>query len=237
MAKKPQKKKFWEVEIPLIDEKYEVSAYALEDLDGKSIKMDLTRRLRGKGTDVMFKIKVSNDKAVAEPKKLVLQSFFIRHMLRKSISYVEDSFSAESQNSKIIIKPFLITRKKVSRAVRKTLRNSAKNWLVDYAKEKSDSQLFEEIMRGELQKPLSLKLKKIYPLALCEIRILEIQQPLKKDKKVEKEKEEEKPVEAEKKEEAPEKKKTAKKVTKETTKKTTTKKTTTKKEVEEKEEK
>jgi ribosomal protein S3AE len=192
MAKKPIKKKYFEVDIPLINEKVDVLAYTIEELEGKSVKMDMTRKLRGKSVDLVFRIKVDKDaskdvpskegKATASPKKLTLLPFFIRHMLRKSISYVEDSIKAETKESHIIIKPFLITRKKVSRAVCKTLRNSANNWLVDYAKTKNDDELFEEILSGKLQKPLSLKLKKIYPLSLCEIRILEVKNPLEETK-------------------------------------------------------
>ena len=178
MAKKPIKKKFWNINIPLTGEDYEAHSYTLDELQGKSIKLDMSRRLKGKGVDLILTIKVSDGKAFAIPKKMTLQSFFIRHMLRKSISYVEDSFAAESKESKIIIKPYLLTRKKVSRAVRRTLRNSARNWIEDYTKTKTNEELFAEIMDGQMQRPLSLKLKKIYPLALCEIRDLEIKSPL-----------------------------------------------------------
>lgn len=181
MAKKPQKKKFFDVELPIIKESYEAHTYTLEDLDGKTIKIDMTRKLRGKSIDLIFKIKVDKDKAVAYPKKLKLLPFFIKHMLRKNISYVEDSFKSQTKESNIIIKPFIITRKQVSRAVRKTLRNSSRNWILDYTKTKKDDELFEEILSNKLQKELSTKLKKIYPLSLCEIRVLEIKTPLKED--------------------------------------------------------
>ena len=52
-------------------------------------------------------------------------------------------------------------------------------WLSDsriaYVKDKKCEEVFDEIIKNQLQKPLSLKLKKIYPLSLCEIRILEIE--------------------------------------------------------------
>jgi len=183
MAKKPQKKKFFNINIPLLKEDHEAYAYTLEELDGKSLKIDMTRKLRGKSLDMVFKIKVEGDKAVAYPKKLKLLPFFIKHMLRKSISYVEDSFHTQTKESDIIIKPFLITRKTVSRTIRKTLRNSARNWIMDYTKTKNDDELFEDILNGKMQKDLSIKLKKIYPLALCEIRILEIKNILNKPEK------------------------------------------------------
>jgi len=193
--KKPQRKKYFEINLPLINEKYEGYVYTIDSLKNKTIKVDMTRKLKGKSINLTFNVEVENEKATGHPKKLVLLPFFIKHMLRKNISYVEDSIKTESKQSNIIIKPFLVTRKTVSRAVRRTIRNSARNWIIDYCKTKKDDELFDEILSGKLQKPLSLKLKKIYPLALCEIRVLEIKKPLEKAKasKSEKVEEEEKP--------------------------------------------
>lgn len=170
-----KKKKFFEVEIPLIRSKQELLAYSIGDLNDKTIKLDLTRELRGKSIEIVFKIKLEKDKLIASPIKLTLLPFFIRRMLRKNISYVEDSFSTKCEDAQIRVKPFLITRKKVSRAVRKALRNEAKNWLQDYLKNKSNEAIFSEAISNRLQKSLSLHLKKIYPLALCEIRVLNIE--------------------------------------------------------------
>lgn len=171
----PEKKKFFEVEIPLTNSSVELLTYSIDSLNKRTIKLDLTRQLRGKSIEVIFQIKVENKKAIATPIKLTLLPFFIRRMLRKNISYVEDSFSAECKNASVIIKPFLVTRKRVSRAVRKALRDEAKNWLLDYTKNKSYEDIFSDIISNRLQKSLSSKLKKIYPLSLCEIRILKIE--------------------------------------------------------------
>ena len=95
-------------------------------------------------------------------------------MIRKRISYVEDSFTIPSQENMILVKPFLITRKRVSRAIRRTLRNKAKNWLTDYIGERKNNEIFNDILSNRLQKPLSLYLKKTYPLSLCEIKIIEV---------------------------------------------------------------
>ena len=177
---KPQRKKFFEVSMPLVNESYEAIAYSIDELKGKAVKMDMTRKLKGKGMDLHFVIKIIDGKAVAVPKRLELLPFFIRYAMRGGISYVEDSFKTEAKDALVIIKPFLITRKKVSRAVQRTLRNSSKNWLVDYAKTKTSDELFEDILSGRLQKPLSQKLKKIYPLILCEIRVFQVKKSLEK---------------------------------------------------------
>lgn len=169
------KKKFFEVEIPLTNSSVELLAYNIQELNNRTIKLDLTRQLRGKSIEVVFQIKTENNKAFAEPIRLTLLPFFIRRMLRNNISYVEDSFSVECKDALLRVKPFLITRKRVSRKVRKALREEAKNWLNDYIKDKTYNSVFSDIVGNRLQKSLSLKLKKIYPLALCEIRVLKIE--------------------------------------------------------------
>ncbi|VVB82602.1 Ribosomal S3Ae family protein [uncultured archaeon] len=173
MAQAKRKKKFFDVEIPIIGKQTQLQAYELPEIDGRYIKYDLTRMLKGKSIMLTLKVKVQDNEAIATPKKIILMPYFLRRMLRKGTNYVEDSFSAEGKDATLIIKPFLITRRKVSRAVRKALRNKAKEELINYVKEKKAEQLFDEVLNTQMQKNLSFKLKKIYPLALCEIRVLE----------------------------------------------------------------
>ncbi len=174
-----KRKKFQEVDVPIINSKLEVIGNNFEEVIGKTIKLDLTRQLKGKGTELTVKLGIEDNKLVANPIKIKLMSYFIRRMIRKRISYVEDSFFAKSQESLLRIKPFLITRNRVSRSVRKTLRNKTRNWLEDYLSQKNNSEIFSEIISNKLQKTLSLILKKTYPLSLCEIRILEVDRALK----------------------------------------------------------
>lgn len=169
------KKKFFAIELPLIKQKAELLATSQEELIGRTVKIDLTRKLRGKSLDIIFKIKSEKEKLKAQPFRLQLLQYFIRRMMRKSINYVEDSFSAETKDVTLRIKPFLITRKKVSRKVRKALREKAKEEITKEAKSKSYEEIFSDILSNKFQKSLSLKLKKIYPLALCEIRDIYIE--------------------------------------------------------------
>ena len=175
-----RRKKFQEVDVPLIKSKIELIGDSISDIEGKTIKLDLTRQLKGKSTEVVVKVMIEKDKAIAHPVKMKLMSYFIRRMIRKKISYVEESLQMPSQESMLVVKPFLITRNRVSRAVRKALRNRTKNWLEDYISQMTDKEVFDEVLSNRLQKPLSLVLKKTYPLSLCEIRVLEIKRPLEK---------------------------------------------------------
>jgi len=163
----------------LINKETQLQAYEIKELDKRFISYDLTRLLKGKSTLLQLKVKVTGENATATPLQIKLLPYFLRRMVRKGTDYVEDSFSAKCEDAQIRIKPFLITRRKVSRAVRKSLRNKAKEELINYTKDKTIDAIFKDILRGQLQKLLSLNLKKIYPLSLCEIRILKIEKELK----------------------------------------------------------
>ena len=175
MAQAKRKQKFFDVSIPIIKRETQLYGYDLKELNGRTIAYDLTRLLKGKGVILKLKVNVEGDKAVAEPRELRVMPYFIRRMMRKGVNYVEDSISAKCKDAVLRIKPFLITRKKVSKAVRKTLREKTKEELIDYIKTKSIKTLFDEIMKNKIQRFLSLKLKKIYPLSLCEIRFFAIE--------------------------------------------------------------
>ncbi|MBU2562799.1 MAG: hypothetical protein KKF68_04015 [Nanoarchaeota archaeon] len=192
MAIAKKKKKFFDVEMPVINKQTQLQAFEIKELNGKRISYDLTRTLRGKSVLLQLKVEIKEEKAIATPVGIKILPSFLRRMIRKGTNYVEDSFSTNCENAQIRIKPFLITRRKVSRAVRKALRNKAKEELINYVKDKNSTFLFEEILKNKIQKSLSLKLKKIYPLSLCEIRILKIEKEFeikkkeKEDKKISK---------------------------------------------------
>jgi len=192
MAIAKRKKRFYDVEIPLIEKETTLIGFDIEDIDKKFLKYDMTRLLRGKNVLMQFLVEVKDKKATARPYSLKILNTFLRRMMRKGTDYVEDSFSCECNDAQIRIKPFLITRKKVSRAVRKALRNKCNEELLKYVEDTTIEEIFDSIVKNSLQKELSLKLKKIYPLSLCEIRVLKIEKELepKTKKKVSKKEEE-----------------------------------------------
>lgn len=176
MAKsnKIQKKSFFEVSSGATGAKISLYAASAQELDGKIVRLDLTRSLRGKSLELKLKVKAEGDKLTGEPVSLELAGSYIRRMMRKGADYVEDSFIAECKDAKAVVKPFMIARHKVSRNVRKALRNAAKEYLLSHLKNRTTKEISTEITTNKLQKELSLRLKKIYPLALCEIRVFEI---------------------------------------------------------------
>ena len=180
MAIAKKRKKFFDVEIPLINRETQLQAFSIEELKDRYIKYDLTRIIRGKSIILSAKVIIEDGKAIAIARQIKLMPYYLKRIVRKGTNYVEDSFSTESKDAQIRIKPFLVTRRKVSRAVRKALREKIKEELMEYAKKTNTQDIFNDILRNTLQKTLSLKLKKIYPLSTCEIKSLKIEKELEK---------------------------------------------------------
>ena len=175
-----ERKKYIDAEIPILDSKMRILG-TLEELNNKTIKIDLTRKFRGKGLVITFKIFNKEDKLIGIPNKIELVSSYIQQTMRKRSDYVEDSFKAQCADIRVIVKPFLITRKRVSRAVRKNLRNTAREFLLGYLKEKDYNEICNELLDNTLQKTMFPKLKKIYPLSFCDLRVFETKELEKMD--------------------------------------------------------
>ena len=187
-TKKGMKKGFYEVEAPITAMKISLYGGAPEEFDGKTVILDLTKVLRGKSFELRMRIRNDTGKLAATPISLKLAGSYIRRAMHRGIDYVEDSFESECRDAFVRIKPFLITRKNVSRSVRNALRETTKKQILSYIKIRSLKELFSDIMTNKLQKGMISKLKKIYPLAMCEIRTFEF---IKEKKETDAEKSEE----------------------------------------------
>ena len=167
-----ERKRYIEVQVPFLGESLRVLGTP-QELHNKTIKLDLTRKLRGKGLTIKLRIFNRKGKLFAIPNSLILTSSYIRRMMRKRTNYVEDSFQARCADIKVTFKPHLITRKKVSRVVRKNLRNTCREFIINYVKERNYMTIAEDILGGTLQKAMLPRLKKVYPLSFCDIRVFD----------------------------------------------------------------
>jgi ribosomal protein S3AE len=165
-----EKLKFIKVEIPSIGMEVDVLAKELKEMENKTVDIDLTRLLKGKSVEAIFKIRVQGDKLVADPIRLAIFGFYVRRMMRKGIDYVEDSLDLDAKDAKMTAKIFLITRKKIHRQLKNALRLKAKEELTNYLKETEAAKVFDDVLAGSIQRHLAQKLKKIYPLTFCDIR-------------------------------------------------------------------
>ncbi len=173
-AKKGVKKAFFDVKAPITATKIQLYGNSAEELAGKVVKLDLTRSLKGKNFELRLRVKNTPEGLEGEPISIELIGSYIRRTMRTGIDYVEDSFVAEMKDGKARIKPFMIARNKVSRAVRRELRNNSRKFLEEYMKARTVKEAFADITTNKVQKELFVRLKKVYPLAFCEIRVFEL---------------------------------------------------------------
>lgn len=167
-----ERKRYITVRVPFLRSDIRVLG-EVEALNDKTMKLDMTRRMRGKGLTLVLRIVNKDGKLYAFPNNMELSKSYIRRMMRKRTDYVEDSFKAKTLDLNVTIKPFLITRKKVSRAVRRNLRNTAKEFLLEYIKDRDYYTICQELVDGILQKAMLPRLKKVYPLSFCDLRVFE----------------------------------------------------------------
>ena len=180
--KKAVKKSFFEVSAPLTSTKIQLYAPSPQDLNGRTVKIDLTKSLRGKNLELKIRVKNEGEKLIGIPESMKLASTYVRRVVRKGTDYSEDSIATACRDMEVKIKPLMVTRRRVSKKVLSALRESARKQLISHLKTRDAEEIFSEIIANKLQKQLAVKLKKIYPLALCEIRMFEILGPATKTK-------------------------------------------------------
>lgn len=169
-----EKKKFHLVEIPILKREIELISTEQEKLKGKYAKIDLTSDLKGKSIELKLKVDLKDSKLIAEPTQLQLFGSYIRRMINKGTNYVENSYFLESKDNLLKVKQFMITRRKVPRKVRNALKQASEKEFKEYAKTKTFEGIITDILNNKIQKEISVKMKKIYPLSMCEIKYLGI---------------------------------------------------------------
>lgn len=170
------KKHSYDIKLELLNTEVELMATAPEALQGKTINFDLTKFLKGKGAEAKFIIK-KNETLDGKIYRFMVYPSHIRRLISHSISIVEDSFVCKTKDADIRFKPFLITRKRVHRAVRKALRDAARDFIEKNVATKTRDKLFQSVLASILQRMMAIKLKKVYPLAVCELRVVEVVRP------------------------------------------------------------
>lgn len=116
---------------------------------------------------------IKNDIANTEIKGYEIVKAHIRRAVRKDRIKVEESFTAECKDKiKIRIKPLIITRFKTNRSALTEIRKKIKEFCISYCTKMSYEDLIRNIIGNNLQKDLKNILKKIFPIALIEIKEL-----------------------------------------------------------------
>ena len=185
-AKKPvlikKKKKNWTRIIASKDfnnvELGETLCETPNELIGKALQvnlMQLTNDPKRQSVKITFKIKeVNGNTAVAAPEKYMLSDSLVKRIVRREGTKLDDSFTAESKDkTKFQIKPLMSSKSKLHRSVAASLRNIIRNHVKGEFLKESDSEILKSVIDNKLQREIKAMTRKTYPLAVCDIRVLE----------------------------------------------------------------
>lgn len=146
-------------------------------LVGKKLSLNLMNLLddpKKQNININFVVeKVQNDQALTSIVKYEISSANIKRLTRRSKTKIDDSFTlTDKDDTKIKIKPLILTRTNCHNSVSNSIRNKAKEFLSAYFLKQSYTQIINAILIEKLQKELKNNLKKIFPISVCLIRML-----------------------------------------------------------------
>jgi|SRR3989344_122843 len=135
----------------------------------------LTNDPKKQNIKVVFSVdKVEEDGAYTDLVKYELISAYVKRIVKRDKTKIEDSFIAITKDEKKVrIKPIVITKNKTKGQIASRLRNELRQYLLKHINTLSMEELFQSCINHTLQNSIRENIKKIYPINSSEIRILE----------------------------------------------------------------
>ena len=136
---------------------------------------DLTKSLKQQNIEIIFKIdSIKEDKANTTILSYRLLPSYLKRITRRIGSKIEESFECKTKDGiKIRIKPLLIIKTKLKSSLSKSLRKTTKIILSEMVTQSTFDELILSFIAFKLQKEIKFKLKSIYPVASCEIKVMQ----------------------------------------------------------------
>ncbi len=146
---------------------------------GKTLTLNLsifTKDMKKQSTDVTFKVKsVVENNALTDVVGVSLTNSYIKRLVRRGKSKVEDSFEVTCKdNSKLRLKPIVVTNNVVNQSITTKIRHIVKEQLTELVKSNSAQGFFEILFKQKAQKELKDKLSKVYPLRYVDLRVAKL---------------------------------------------------------------
>lgn len=154
----------------------------LEDAElavGREVKvnlMQLSGDVKSQNIDVKFEITGATKEGRLGTR--IIGYYFsasaIKRFIRRHMTRIDESLVVMTKdNLKVRIKPFLLSRSKISKSVEYAMRMTLVEEVINAVKSSPYETLFTSILKYQFQKDIKEKLNKIYPVKSLEIRVLE----------------------------------------------------------------
>jgi len=144
---------------------------------GRTVELNLafiTGNFKYQNYKVRFKVnRLSGGKLYSELVEISLYDAYIRRIVRKGTSRIDDSFVVRTKDGiDVRVKPLVITRYKANRRQRSSIRKTYKEFLVNKIQTLEFYDLVEKVINYEIQEEVRPVLNKIFPVDRVEIRRL-----------------------------------------------------------------
>jgi len=177
-----KKKKWFNVLAPKIFQERsicETPAYSPDLIQGRSFSinlMNLTGNIKKQNININFEIdRVQGDTGYTYVKKYEVVAASIKRRVRKGKTRIDESMLCKTKDNKEVrIKPLIITINRISSKTEVALRYNLKYLIQKNVLALEYNALVNELVMGKFQMEIKGKLKKIYPVALSEIRTMSL---------------------------------------------------------------
>jgi len=136
---------------------------------------NLTQDPKSQNIKIKFKIReVKDNEAYTEIFSYEMLSTYVKRVIRPAKEKMDDSFEYSTKDSiKIKIKTLILTKAKTKKSILTSIRLKSREFLKDYCSKSEFKKLIIDLASHNLQKELKNTLKRVYPLSVCEIRIMQ----------------------------------------------------------------
>ena len=144
--------------------------------------MNLTNDPKRQNININFEvISVQNNKGMTSIVGYEIIQSSVKRFVRRSNEKMDLSFVCDTADNVFVrIKPLLIAKSEVKGSVAARIRNTVVQYLAKTVKKLNYDDLMSEAISHKLQSEMKAALNKIYPLKICEIRYLGIEDREKK---------------------------------------------------------
>ena len=114
---------------------------------------------------------VKNGQALTKLVGYTIQVAQLKRITKKGKNKLDDSFSYKTKDGKIVvIKPIMITKALTYKTSLQNVRRASRQFLTEYIKNKTGSQIMREVVDGFLQREIKSAVKKVLPVINCTIK-------------------------------------------------------------------
>ena len=159
----------------------ETLVYEPQQMLGKTLShslMNLTNDMKRQNVSIRFKIvEVEDNKAKTSIMGYEIVPSSVKRFVRKASEKVDLSFTCETADNVFLrVKPLVITKSDIKGSTAARLRHNVIALLTKTIKKMTYEEVINDLILHKMQSMMRENLNKIYPLKVCEIRYLGIEE-------------------------------------------------------------